>query len=181
MQVNGKEVDLKQFAELCASIGARSAMDHLEKIKSEKMKNKENKRLRNTEILLKNYRSFAVHKDAAIYSRKAALEIINDIDEYEIDECYVESIKKSAQRTGIIVAHMEKMIEEYRRQCKNNYDTKPEMTRRYYIITGLYIDELEKAADIICSDLHINQRTFYRDRKVAVKEIKSLMFGVDSL
>ena len=96
-------------------IGIRAAMDYLAEEKEKARKSRYDRRLRNTRLLLKNYRSFKRHAQGAIFNAKQAkenaIDILDGLDDGMLnDNLYVEGIKKSQQRTIIILNHVEEML-----------------------------------------------------------------------
>lgn len=74
-------------------------------------KSRQDRRLHNTRLLLKNYRLLKEHTKGAIFNasqaKERAVDILDGLNDYEMDDgLYIESIKKSQQRTLIILAHL---------------------------------------------------------------------------
>ena len=168
-------------------VGVHAAMDFLAEERKAQRKSRYDRRLRNTRLLLRNYRVFRDHVAGAIYDakqmRQPAVDILDDLDESTIDsmddDLYVESIKRSQQRTLIILDHIDQMLEYFRIYCESSH--KPEDMRRYHIIMALYIDEKSKNADQLAEEYNIDRSTVYKDVKEAIKPLSGLIFGVDSL
>ena len=125
-------------------IGIRAAMDYLAEEKEKARKSRYDRRLRNTRLLLKNYRSFKRHAQGAIFNAKQAkenaIDILDGLDDGMLnDNLYVEGIKKSQQRTIIILNHVEEMLRYYRIACEQS--GKDEELRRYRVIlsSSMYI------------------------------------------
>lgn len=173
-------ISLMEVMKMAAETGAKAAMDKLNQEKIERLKTRYDKRLRNTEVLLRNYRAFVIYKNDAVYSSSKAIEILDELDSYEFeDEMYVESIKKSRDRTAIIVSHVDKMLNVFRYMCESN--PRPGEARKYKAIHALYIDEKQKTPEDICTELSVNQRTLYRDRKSGIQFLSGLLFGIDGV
>jgi len=164
--------------------GIKAAMDYLAEEKKQLKKGRYDRRLRNTRLLLKNYRSFSNYAKNAVYKasqlKENAVDILDGLDEYSFDDSlYIESIKKSQQRTLIILNHIDEMLRYYRIDCEQS--GKDEELRRYRIITAYYINEQRKSAEQIAEDEHIERRTLYKDINIALKPIAALIFGIDSM
>lgn len=173
-------ISITEVMKMAAEAGAKAAMDRLNREKQERLKTRYDRRLRNTEILLRNYRTFVIHKNEAVYSSSKAVEILDELDSYEFeDEMYVESIKKSKERTSIIVSHVDKMLNVFRYMSDSN--PRPEEQRKFKTIFALYIDEKQKTPEEICTEMSVNQRTLYRDRKAGIQILSGLLFGVDGI
>ncbi len=124
------------------------------------------------------------HSESAIYEAAA----IQDEDVYDILEMmtgghyadyYVESIKKSAARTRIIIEHVKEMLTLYEIYCFRS--TKPEDKRRYRVVYAIYIDETPRTAAQIALDENVDERTIYRDIDSACEKLSALIFGIDGL
>ena len=164
--------------------GVRAAMDYLAEEREKTRKSRYDRRLHNTRLLLKNYRSFKKHAEGAIYNAKqvkeSAIDILDGLDDAMLgNETYIDGIKKSQQRTIIILHHVEEMLRFYRISCEQS--GKPEEMRRYRIIMGLYIDDEKMTAQQISEKEGIEIRTIYKDVTAAIKPLSALIFGIDSL
>lgn len=175
----------KQSAALSAKIleevtrtAVQTAFDYLEKEKQKQQKAKRDRRLRNTKLLLRNYRSFKLHCGDV----KAELEkvvdpnVLNDLD---ADELAVESINRSKERTLAMVKFIDQMLEVYRIICERT--DRPEEIRRYKTIHMMYIADEKYTAEQIATCHKIDVRTVYRDVNDASKALSALIFGVDGI
>jgi hypothetical protein len=164
--------------------GIKAAMDYLAEEKKQLKKGRYDRRLRNTRLLLKNYRSFRNYAKNAVYKasqlKENAVDILDGLDECSFDDSlYIESIKKSQQRTLIILNHIDEMLRYYKIDCEQS--GKDEELRRYRIIVAYYINEQRKSAEQIAEDEHIERRTLYKDINMALKPLSALIFGIDSM
>jgi len=143
------------------------------------------RRLRNTKLLLKRYRELQIFDEDSIYDASQIDEDSIDIEELmdPFNDCdkamTIKSIKGSALRTHIIIAHIKSMVDAYRITCERSSSF--EMKRRFRIIYDLYINEraftIEELADIE----GVDRRTVYRDAKDAIKDLSLYFFGIDGL
>lgn len=66
-------------------VGVRAAMDYITEEKEKARKSRYDRRLHNTRLLLKNYRSFKKHAEGAIYNAKqvkeSAIDILDGLDD----------------------------------------------------------------------------------------------------
>ena len=164
--------------------GIRAAMEYLTEERKQLKKGRYDRRLRNTRLLLKNYRSFRNYAKNAVYKasqlKENAVDILDGLDDYSFDDSlYIESIKKSQQRTLIILNHIDEMLRYYKIDCEQS--GKDEELRRYRIIVAYYINEQRKSAEQIAEDEHIERRTLYKDINMALKPLSALIFGIDSM
>lgn len=164
--------------------GTKAAMDYLAEEKKAQKKGRHDRRLRNTRLLLKNYRTFKQHAQGAVFSAKQAsenaIDILESLDEFTFDDdLYIESIKRSQQRTIIIMRHVDEMLKYYRIACEQS--GREDEMRCYRIIMATYINEERKTAEEIAEAEHIERRTVYKNINSAIKPLSGLIFGVDSL
>lgn len=164
--------------------GIKAAMDYLTEERKQLKKGRYDRRLRNTRLLLKNYRSFRNYAKNAVYKasqlKENAVDILDGLDDYSFDDgLYIESIKKSQQRTLIILNHIDEMLRYYKIDCEQS--GKDEELRRYRIIVAYYINDQRKSAEQIAEDEHIERRTLYKDINMALKPLSALIFGIDSM
>lgn len=175
---------MEQAVQQGINAGVKAAMDYIEAERSKARKGRQDRRLHNTRLLLKNYRLFKRHTKGAIFradqAKEHAIDILDGLDSYELDDgLYIESIKKSQQRTLIILSHIDQMLELYKAYCYN--DGTEEDVRRYGVIMGTYITEPKKSAQAIAGTFGIDKRTVYKDIKAAINPLTALIFGIDSL
>lgn len=165
-------------------IGVKAAMDYIEEERERTRKSRHDSRLHNTKLLLKNYRSFKKHVEGAIFNAKQAkenaIDILDGLDsEITDDVTYVDGIKKSQQRTIIILQHIDKMLDFFRISCEQSKD--PVEMRRYNTIMAMYINDDKKTAPEIGAILGVEWRTVYKDVNYAIEPLSALIFGVDSI
>lgn len=170
------------------SDGVKRAMIEYDKTKKSSSKTKYDKRLRNTGLLLKNYRNFKEHCKNAIYEDLEEIKIKEDSDVIEIfdkiynmedDGAIVESILKAKERTLIIIKHIDSCINFYEYKAKISENN--EFQRRVEVLKKLYINEEEKSFEEIAEELFVSTKTVNRDRKKATEDLAPLVFGVDGI
>lgn len=164
--------------------GTKAAMDYLMEEKKTQQKGRYDRRLRNTRLLLKNYRTLKQHAQGAVFNAKKAKEnavdILDSLDDFTFDDgLYIESIKRSQQRTIIILRHIDEMLKYYRIACEQS--GREDEMRCYRIIMATYIDDEKKTAEEIAEAENIERRTVYKNINTAIKPISALIFGVDSI
>ena len=180
----GKQNELTkpEIAKIAAEAGAKAGVEAYLKLMKQAQTERQDKRLRNTKLLLRNYRMFKDHCENAVYE-------IEDLDEtvYDILDMmaghdtttFVESIKQSVARTVLIVKHIETMLQLYEAYCFRSGNT--EEQRRYRIIQALYISEDATPVEVLASFESINSRTVYKDIDSACEKISALIFGIDGI
>lgn len=163
-------------------IAVKAAAEYLEKRRQKEVKSRHDKRLRNTRLLLKNYNLFKEHCQKSVYNvqqaatAENAIDILDDLENYD-RTTYIQSIKKSVTRTGIILTHIDTMLNLYRVYCESS--PKEEDARRYRILKAHYLDGYKISA--IVENENIDERTYYRDMKDACDKISALVFGIDGI
>lgn len=158
-------------------VAVQTAIEYLEKQKQKEGIKRVDRRLRNTKLLLVNYKNFKLHCGEI----KAEIDKLEDHDnlfEYlDMDDLVIESIKQSKKRTIAMVKYIDQMLEVYRLVVSG----KPEEERKYETIKKLYISDGEMTVEKLAECHNVHTRTVQRDINVAVKTLSSLIFGVDSI
>lgn len=172
---------IRLAAEIAAQVALKTYRDEAEKAKKEQA----DRRLRNTKLLLRNYRMFKAHAENAVYTAQAACDedaydIIDLMSDRFIDnDVFVESIKRSVERTVTIVNHIDTMLKLYEAYC--NSSGNPEDIRRWNVINGMYISDQPKTVKQLANDFVCAERTIYRDIDDACEKIAALIFGIDGI
>ena len=167
--------------------GVQAAADRLEEERRRERKGRYDRRLHNTRLLLKNYRALKHHALGAVYTgskvneiRENAVDILDSLDDERIDDrLYIDSIKRSQQRTEIIIEHIDEMLRYWKIDCEQS--GKEEALRRYRIIYDTYIGDGQVTAEELAQREHIEKRTVYKDIKAAMRPLSALIFGIDGI
>lgn len=184
---------MEQAIQQGVEAGVKAGAEYIEDQRRQAKKDRYDRRLHNTRLLLKNYRRFRAHVDEGVSSGQkgmkkpggkrpveSAISILDDLDEFSYhDGLYIESIKRSQERTAIILRHIDKMMEYYRIDCDLNGTD--EDVRRYKVVMASYIDEPKLSPQEIAEAFGIERRTIYRDINIAMKHLTALIFGIDGL
>lgn len=173
---------VEAIAIIAGKAGAKAAAEFIAKEYQRERASRYDRRLRNTKLLLQNYRLFKEHCSRAVFDA-------SQLDENAIDlldlmwgrdgSNFVDSIKKSAQRTGIILCHIDKMLEAYSGLCR--LSGREEELRRMRVVFALYIDNPGMTIEEISEHENANIRTIYRDIDIATEKLTGLIFGLDGL
>jgi hypothetical protein len=145
------------------------------------------RKIANTKILLRNFRSLRKHCENAVYDADTIDEgggytfadILELINGPTIANLKVESIRQSAVRTRIIVDHIEIMLDLFHAYCDNS--PKEEDKRRYRVIQGLFLDDRPKTYIELAEEEYVGKSTIYNDVDIAVERLTALIFGIDGL
>lgn len=171
--------------------GVKAATDRIEEERKKERKGRYDRRLHNTRLLLKNYRVLKHHALDAVHTGARANEVISEnavdiLDDLESmgfrkvdDRLYIESIKRSQQRTRIIIEHIDEMLRYWRIDCEQS--GREEALRRYRIVFATYIGDDQIAAEDLARREHIEKRTVYKDIKAAMRPLSALIFGIDGI
>lgn len=168
--------ELMKFAKEAGEEAARNILKDQEKRRIKR----HDRRLRNTALLLKNYKNFVAHCNNAVFTSKQlkiynAIDILDECDDLEDDEVYVKSIMKTKERTTIILNHINKILGYYKYTAKKE----PEKERIYKVIKGIYVDK--KTYQGLSEELNCSTKTIERDRKEGVSDLSILIFGIDGV
>lgn len=163
----------KHQLQIISEAAAQEAIRAYEKNKVKMKKEQHDWKLRNTELLLKNYRKLKDH----------CSEIDSEIEEFEgtifeLQELTLESLMQYRYKTAKMLRHVDRMLIAYEWDCGHG---SIEEERRYRILKNRYLAEDRRTVKELCEDLSVEQATIYRDTKRAIKDIAILLFGFDAL
>ena len=168
--------------------GVKAAADRMEEERKKDRKGRYDRRLHNTRLLLKSYRVLKHHALGAVHTgaqanekiEENAVDILEELDDERVDDrLYIESIKRSQQRTRIIIEHIDEMLRYWKIDCEQS--GKEEALRRYRIVFATYIGDDQIAAEDLARREHIEKRTVYKDIKAAMRPLSALIFGIDGI
>ncbi|WP_147536086.1 hypothetical protein [Bacillus marasmi] len=171
--MSGKISLSKQQIELIVSLASHEAIKQYKAQQREHKKREKDWRLRNTKLLLENYRKLKDH----------CAGVEEQVEEYEdtildLEELTLESLMKYQLKTLKMMNHFEKMLGHFRESCLNGSD---EEFRRYKIINCRYLNEKRLTVPELCELYKVEQGTIYRDTKIAINDLSVLLFGISSL
>lgn len=174
----------REVYETAAKIGAEKALDTFNKERAEERKHKRKRKLRNTELLLRNYHMLKENAENSVFGRsqmeESAADILEEMMSLYNDEVIVESIKNSATRTAIIMSHVDTMISLYHTYCERAENSDIEM-RRYDVLWDRYLADEPLNVESISKKHHMTKQNVYADLKIATERLTALIFGVDGL
>lgn len=177
------EDEVNRIIQIASEAGARAAMEKFQREKEKVKKDRKDKRLHNTKLLLRNYRALKAGSENSIFSRsqmeESAADILDSMMNLYDDEVIVSSIKRSASRTAIMLSHIRKMIDLYEALAYKSGDELD--IRRYEIMTKAYVDEDKMNINDLAERYNMSKDTVYKDLKIAEERVSSLIFGVDCL
>lgn len=175
---------LKDIYENAAAIGAKEALKMFEQERKKEQGKRADRRLRNTKLLLRNYHMLKEHAENSVFGRtqmeESAIDILESMMSMYDNEVIIESIKRSATRTAVIVSHIETMFGLYEAYCGKAPNREIEI-RRYEVVWDMYMADNTLSAKEIADKQNISTRNVYEDIKVATERLSALIFGVDGL
>lgn len=146
-----------------------------EQKKQEKRQQVERKdwRLRNTRLLLQNYRFLQKHCE----------EIHEDLTDYEEiifdpEDLNIQVLMKYKARTKKMLDYFDTIWGSYREYCVSVGGANE---RRMKVIQKRYISNTELSKFDLAEMFGVDESTIRRDEKKAVKELSVFLFGIDSL
>ena len=178
---------MKKLAAEAAKAGAEAIERETRAIAARQQQKIKDRRLRNTRLLLKNYRAFKAHVELAVSD-------LDDLDTddmrpgeifeilsrgYSSEQAYVDAIRRTAGRTAIMVGHLERMLRLYENLCAASAFESEK--RRWRILQARYLDENPLPMDEIADNEHIHKRTAERDLDAAIESLSALIFGIDGI
>lgn len=175
---------LKDIYEKSAAIGANEALKTFRQEQKKEYSRRADRRLRNTKLLLRNYHMLKEHAENSVFGRtqmeESALDILESMMSMYDNEVIIESIKRSATRTAVIVSHIETMFGLYAAYCDKSPNRDIEK-RRYDVLWDLYMAEDTLSAKEVAEKQHVSKDTVYTDIRMATEKLTALIFGVDGL
>ena len=167
-----------------AEIGAKEALKTYVQERKKEQGKRADRRLRNTKLLLRNYHMLKEHAENSVFGRtqmeESALDILESMMGLYDSEVIIESIKRSATRTAIIVSHIETMFGLYDAYCEKS-SNKVIDRRRYDVIWEKYMAEPTLSVKEIATKHTMSKENVYSDLRVAEERMTALIFGVDGL
>lgn len=175
---------LKEICERAAAIGAREALKIFEQERKKEYSGRSDRRLRNTKLLLRNYHMLKEHAENSVFGRtqmeESAMDVLESMMSIYDNEVIIESIKRSATRTSIIVSHIETMFDLYRSYCEHTTTREVDM-RRYEVAWDMYMAEETLSVKELAKKYNISRDSVYSDLRMATERLTALIFGVDGL
>ncbi len=176
--------ELEKIYERAAVIGAQEAMKRFEQERKSEIGQRADRRLRNTKLLLRNYRMLKKHAENSVFRRaqmdESAFDILESMMKSRDNDVIISSIKDSAARTAVMVSHVEAMLGLYAAFCEKSPNREIER-RRYDVVWDMYIAEDTLSAKEIAKKKNMSKENVYVDLRVAVERLAALIFGVDGL
>ena len=139
-------------------------------------------RMKNTRLLVKNYRwlkSYAGNAVSELTQLLSEEELIflESMGMDNLESRKVESIKDRMVFTQTVLGHIDTMLELYKNKCLNS--EREEVRRKWRVLEAMYLTENVGVPDDVADAEHINTRTVFKDLNVAIQDLSGLFFGID--
>lgn len=178
------EEELQKIYENAAAIGAKEAVKVFEQERKREHAQKGDLRLRNTKLLLRNYHMLKEHAENSVFGRtqmeESAADILESMMSIYDNEVIIDSIRRSASRTAIIVSHIEVMLGLYESYCEKSSNSEIDR-RRYNVLWDRYMTDQPLNTKEIAQKYNMSKENVYSDLNVATERVSALIFGVDGL
>ena len=154
-------------------LATATAVDIWEKKNETKQERIEKKLRENTKKLLRDYKRLKAHATQAIdstyKSRPSDLKLV--LTEIFDKRGYVklEAIMISKERTEVMINHIDRMLEVYEKECKEEASLKYELLRQFYI-------ERKKEAEILANN-PVGKTALYEKLKEGIDDMTLLLWG----
>jgi hypothetical protein len=180
------EEEIDNIVRKAVEIGANTAMKKLDEERKKENARKKNRRLHNTELLLRNYTLIKLSVENSIYDIKQLEEeqSVNEVLSYMMesrgnDEIVMKSIMNSKMRSSILLEHIDNMLEVYQIVCERS-NKKYDM-RQYNTLIDRFITTPALSVKEISRKNNVSKELVYADLKTAKEKIAILIFGIDGL
>lgn len=175
--------EIESMIAKAALAGASVATDTMDKVYRKEQKELKDRRLHNTRMLLRNYRMLKESCSKAVYSKtreeKSTIEVMEEIMSMKGgDGVIVNSIKESAERTSIIIDHIDKMLDVYRVFCSKCGEKEK---RQYKVVKAMYMTKDAASVPELSKKFGVSKVTIYDDIKAAEERLSALFFGINGL
>lgn len=178
-----KREELNELARAAGKAGGEAGVRAYKEEQKKVQRERTDKRLRNTKLLLRNYRALKDNSENSVFGRtqigESAADILESMMNMYDNDVIVDSIKRSASRTAIIVMHIETMLSLYEAYCEKSKDAVEK--RRYKIIFNYYFTEIKSPPRELAKKYNTTENTVYRDINSGIEKLSALIFGIDGL
>ena len=151
---------------------SKTVMKEHSKASQRSKKEKRDWRLRNTRLLLNNYRKLKVHCDGIVSDLIEYQEMVFDPNGLQLG-----TLMQYKAKTAKILNYFDVIFKVYGELSKRDgYAAE----RRYKIVRRLYMDEHVSTAVELADFYNIDRSTVFRDVTKCIEELSIMLFGIDS-
>lgn len=172
-----QETYLKLVVEIAAKAATDRAIEIHKQMHLEDEKQARDKRLRNTKLLLKNYREFKTYVEKVekkVTKKEGFTDSTTITDLLVYGEDIVKSIKVSTQRTIVMVQYIDQSLAAFKYICEN--DPYHDSIRQFEVLHLRYVKG--KKIEDIAEEFRINERSVYKAIDSASERLSVILFGV---
>ena len=144
----------------------------LDKDQKRKAKELKDYRLRNTTLLVKNYRMLRVHCDTIVED----LEVYED-SVYDPQELTLNTLMKYKARTAKMLDYFDSIFRAYHELAERDTEM---MLRRWKTVFQMYVGPDKRTAVDMAEYYGVDERTVYRYLNKAFDELSTLLWGITS-
>lgn len=153
----------------------------------ESYQKKANRLLYRTKTLLEKYTELNEYANNSVYTLEKAEEVNEGIADLEVltkfgiydDDKTLHKLKRSVITVNLVMAHVNTMLEIYRRDCESSSSKVKQ--RQYRVIEHLYLSEKKRSTKEIAELEGEDVRTIQNDAKTAREDLTALIFGLDGI
>lgn len=174
------KAELEDMIREAALVAAKTAADTFDRAHRKEEKEKIDRRLHNTKLLLRNYHSMKENCENSVYEKTTENvdDMIEEIMGMKDEKVIIDSIRRSASRTMLMIEHIDKMLDVFRIYC-SKYGEKEK--RQYKVIKAMYISKQNVTVADLAKKFNVSKVTIYDDIKVAEERLSTLFFGIDGM
>lgn len=178
---NNQETYLNLVVEKATKIATEQAIIIHQRLKEEEEQKVRDKRLRNTKLLLKNYKDFKAYVNRVEGKLVDRVHITNEEptikDLLVRGEDVVKTIKQSTQRTIMMVSYIDQSLDAFKYICE--HDPFKDSLRQFEVLHLRYVEG--ETIESIAETFGINERNVYKAIDVAAERLSVILFGVYGL
>ena len=181
MNIENLTISTAELIKMATQIGIEAGIKEFENQKKIHKQKRSQRRLRNTRLLLENYRSFKLFCNNAVYNAdqkvsENAFDILDSLDDIENENIFIESISKSVARTVVMVNHIITMMDIFEEVCK-----KKKKYKYYNVLYHMYISDENLCNEKIAEKVGPSERQIYNISNAGIDALSPIMFGIDYL
>ena len=151
---------------------SQAVKSELDKDQKRKAKELKDYRLRNTTLLVKNYRMLRVHCDTIVED----LEVYED-SVYDPQELTLNTLMKYKARTAKMLDYFDSIFRAYHELAERDTEM---MLRRWKTVYQMYVGSDKHTAFDMAEYYGVDERTVYRYLNKAFDELSTLLWGITS-
>lgn len=158
---------------IAARIGAETFRDSQLKMK----KSDYEKKLRNTKLILENYRYLEDHVNVGLPKLDTEDEAtVAMMPKWELS---VYALIGYQSRSKLMIKYIDLVLDQYEEECKRSNDEMQK--RRYRVVRALFLNRKTINRDRCAELFNIDHRTVNRDVQAAVHDLSILLWGADAI